>query len=330
MIRWDQQIRKYCSHYTNKACWLRHLNQSACMTKCASHASKALGFKCLRFCLRCESKGCHSRPKWELSAWLMQCHMALFSPPSSPMLSTQSSMLSPHRSTFNVQPSLSVLSFWWPFSFFGIMPRIFQPKGQIECNHWYICALIILPTYWRCEEPTNGQNSALHTADMVNGYNSTWKVDVSTNRIRDTVVMQPTTIPMHCTRRCWRQRQEGVVAEGGIWLELVQRLGLLAWVSHRVVLRGMSFCRLVVAPTSMIHIIPSQWMNTASYICEDVLIWSEALHATAVNILVNTQILMITLVKAFNIWISRGAYIQKRLSHFNVPVSRNIHFRLVL
>jgi len=48
---------------TNKleTCGLRHLNRSKCLSPFASHASKALGFKCLRFCPRCESAGQNNR-----------------------------------------------------------------------------------------------------------------------------------------------------------------------------------------------------------------------------------------------------------------------------
>jgi len=48
-------------------------------------------------------------------------------------------------------------------------------------------------------------------------------------------------------------------------------------------------------------------MNTSSYIHEDMEVWSEALHATAVNILADMQILMIDYIG------ERIQYIQKSL-----------------
>ena len=50
---------------TNKleTCGLRHLNRSKCLSPFASHASKALETKCLRFCPRCEHGGEADREK---------------------------------------------------------------------------------------------------------------------------------------------------------------------------------------------------------------------------------------------------------------------------
>jgi len=125
----------------------------------------------------------------------MGCHAAFFSSCHQPPIVVQNYYAHAQHSVFNVQssPSSLALSFWCPVSFFGVPPRIFQPKGQIECNHcdlrpkslWYVRARISSPY---TDAAKNPPQTALLATDAMNGYKSScWQTDASTNRTSDTL-----------------------------------------------------------------------------------------------------------------------------------------------
>ena len=94
------------------------------------------------------------RSMWKLSAWLIQCHAALFLPPHRRLQLLCSCAQHSKYSTYsgNIQPSSPTLYFW--FQFFGILSWIIRPKGQIECLTFpMVCSRphLLPTTYWRCE-----------------------------------------------------------------------------------------------------------------------------------------------------------------------------------